>query len=421
MPQLHKLVWNANRATILFIQLFLHPGLAELSLVVPLSPLPIQDLAAILPYVEHRSKSLVSLSVRGLENINSELHPVMSSFVGSFMGLRKYNGPVILSRNDVLHLSQLPALEEVSFITSFSPVDPLWTNELRDTVEPPFPSLRRMSASFLGSTDQVTSFLSALQRSSHTREDIRIACDDPFPNQLQAWIKEISQVAESNPLTKLCFTFPCQRRSVRPQTLGQINLSFALSTFHPLYTQGLTHLHITSFYLVVDDTSLGRLASALPNLRSLMLLPGMHDRNSVVVTFNGLVSLIHTCPLLESLGLAFDSTVKLHQLPEHLHPASRRNNRLHTLKVADSPILHSGIDLVALVLSGLFGNPRIAIVSGDFVLRNRPQQEVTLCTERLRDWGEVSKLVKCLIAARMSERSGSIVDPQILAADFLRV
>ncbi len=416
MPRLRKLTWVPNCHNIRLIQLFLHPGLVDLSLSVPMTRIAAQrvtakELAGILTYVEYTCSSLRTLSLRGLDKVpGPDLDVVASSFVPSLKKLRKYNGDAIFFPNAIRSLALSSMLLEAKFVTF---MDPLVITLLRAAEDPLFSSLRSMDATFIGGVDQIATFLNLTHSSSCTRTEIGITCDDPPSDLLQEWMKEIRKAAKHNPLTKLSFTFPLSQKKVRPlANASDHRLDLTLSIFDPLLAvKQLTQLHIRSSYLQLDDTSLKRFANALPNLKSLKLLPRRSTMRSAIITIDGFISLIHACPHLESLGLPFDARITPHRLPRSLHRTSYRNDRFHTLEVADSPIALAQSSFVALIMSGLFGNPEIDIiigscevgVSGDWV-SPRMKEEYD------KGWTEVRKQTKYLVMARLSERSGKIIN-----------
>ena len=400
MPKLRTLIWVDEYDTSAYVQLFLHSKLTSLTVRQLATRLGMRN-ATILGYTEHICGSLEVLTLSGLAE-NVESHAAASSLITSKSRLKKYEGDPVLSQAAVVHLALLTSMTELHFATR---LDASLIEALSDSTQYPFLNARVVDVTFTDSLDQVPKFLNLVCHASKHLTELGITCDDPVGYLLQCWVQLICEAPSRDTLRRASFTFPrTRKRGSPPPDSGKADNFFTLSALAPLLSlKSLTHLHVTSYYLRLDNPTLEKLANGLPNLKSLKLLPGYSAGRVPSVTLCGLIPLTRACPHLEVLGLAFNATSSTFHVSDALSQITHSNDRLHTLEVVDSPITDS--HQVAVCLSGMFTREKVDIRFGPFVIGETADRDHSITRSgHFRVWTDVAVQMVYLSQARMHER-----------------
>ncbi|KAG2741105.1 hypothetical protein P692DRAFT_20786767 [Suillus brevipes Sb2] len=178
----------------------------------------------------------------------------------------------------------------------------------------------------------------------------------------------------------LCDVLECFILCISAYSDNAINTAFTLHTFVPLMRfSGLKEVKIaTSCMSLLDDDALGSIVKFWPCLERLYLGCDCFWPIPPKITFQGLVTLLSTCPNLKELGLVFDAT-KLN-LPMAIGEVC--NTNITTFQVGCSPIDQTL--QVSTVLSAILPCLREFIVESP--IASGPDRE-----RRVDKWQEVSR------------------------------
>lgn len=193
---------------------------------------------------------------------------------------------------------------------------------------------------------------------------------------------------------------------VHPEKLARLSLvvetgsnedtsheSIALTSLvlHPLLSfKGLNHLdlgHLCTAHM--DDTFLGKLALACPDLKELYLGNQGAWLIAPLLTFKGVTTLLKHCRQLSSLGVFFNATLKRDAV--HAAPVDAISPKIKNFLAGVSPIDEPV--KVAAMLSFLFPSARCINYC---VLNELPEQ----LQERLIKWGLVNRMFGTFVSVR---------------------
>ena len=204
-----------------------------------------------------------------------------------------------------------------------------------------------------------------LQIAPHTLTDLAVTRkSDPTRESAYSFFQALSKRTDPGRMKKLTLL-------PHEALYGIVNRQYSLSperfslngVLEPLYAlSNLTHLHITTIYLVVTDNLINVFTRQFRRLESLLLLPGYYCRRPLRATLNSIRKAAIELPGLRVLGYPVDTSVEVSPVTEY---QAQFNSTCSFLDFADSLLSEDMVDKVAIFLSSFLGHPDLQITAFD--------------------------------------------------------
>jgi hypothetical protein len=180
-----------------------------------------------------------------------------------------------------------------------------------------------------------------------------------------------------------------------PKSRDHVDYAFSLRTFTPLLQfSRLKSINLaTSYMSLLTDDALGSVVKSWPCLEEFYLGTEYFWRTRPKVTFEGLVSVLSSCPNLRKLGLVFDTT-KLRPHTAEKPGGGIFNTSITVLHVGFSPIKR--VPEVAVALSAIL--PCLTEISVELGTQGGPDRD-----ERIVKWKNVLGKIEFYTLIRKQE------------------
>ncbi|OAX34629.1 hypothetical protein K503DRAFT_868800 [Rhizopogon vinicolor AM-OR11-026] len=125
-----------------------------------------------------------------------------------------------------------------------------------------------------------------------------------------------------------------------PRSGGHNQYMFNLDTLTMLLRfSGLKRIHLSTICMsYLGDHAIGSIVRSLPHLEELVIGTGYFWSTPLRITFNGIATILSSCPNLRVLGLVFDATKLGPTTPTQILGERICNTNITSLRVGFSPI-----------------------------------------------------------------------------------
>ncbi|KAH7913862.1 hypothetical protein BJ138DRAFT_1001378, partial [Hygrophoropsis aurantiaca] len=255
---------------------------------------------------------------------------------------------IMIDESMLLHLAQLPTLQDL-----FIHLPPSISNTIASNKG--FANLQTLSLQ-ASDIDAIVSFLWSARLSLTS---IKIALSTGLPKSLPLPVSSVQQLFSS--ISKgLCHASLTQIEIEAWRTLDYLDGTLDIATLRPLLLfSKMKRVVLKELCSSMNDDALIKLANGWPHLEKLDIKPYTGWKRISGITFQGLASLVHACPLLATLALSIDAA-------QHNFASSTisgeviHNDRIEPIDVGDS-IIENPV-AVARIFRDLFWSLRIVFI-----------------------------------------------------------
>ena len=390
LPNLRKLDWRDSCDSFAFVNLFLSPTVVDLTLGRKSSDELLDPILNTLPFSCPHLERLRLVDFVSTAFLSRQ---TATSLLEGLPQLRIFECDRFLLPGSALYvLGHMQFLKEATIATTKDCLSSMM--DLARDGETLFPAILR----FRLHLDEVdSSSLSLVRRiSSCSLREFVLSANDPPKRTIVEHLHALCE-KEKLKLRKLSLSFPKDRSSQPAPKRDRSELTIDMQVFEHIFAfPKLLHLHVTSYYLDLDNNVVKRIVEVFPKLKSLRLLSNYYRGSIPRVTMEGVTAIAHGCKHLQELAIAFDTISTIQWTVSHNAPY---NTTLRLLEVGDSPIITAGP--VAVFITAIFANPALEVLpdaAGPGENRSVRQQYANM-------WRDVQRMVMYMATAREQERA----------------
>ncbi|KIP05227.1 hypothetical protein PHLGIDRAFT_163113 [Phlebiopsis gigantea 11061_1 CR5-6] len=354
-PNIRHLEWHETGGELWHAHLFTSRNLLTL-VITPENDERFERVASVVNSVAYSACPLREFRLQADEDCDpgEELQHALTALI-SAKDLEVYDCNVELGPKAINLLAQIPTLKTAKGILLQRPVQWRYIFQ-RLSLGVCFPSIEvfQMNVEDLAYAHL---FAVAARSTSRNLTDLTvIQREDPVEELAHAFFRELGNRPVPSNFRK--FSYLTHRDKAHPKISRRHREEYDIvfRTLAPLFALShLTHLHIVSDHLKLDDDDIHALVLALPQLESLLLRPGFY-----CYTLVGVAHAARHLPRLRELGLTIDVSTCPPASPLAA-PAPPCNMTCATLDFANSPLPAELVRDVACFLGALFGHRELEI------------------------------------------------------------